>query len=451
MRDSGFTGLIGVAREDVTPPVGIYCRNWGAAQHDVAEGVHRALTLTTLTLQPDRQAKPLVLVDADLGWWADLPFERKFRRRVLTELGLDPSQYILAFSHTHSAPPLCDPEPQWQGGELLRAYTERVYAAILGTTRKALAAAQPATLEWHTGRCSLASNRDLRDGKRIVCGYNPETRADDTLVVGRVTDAAGTIIATIANYACHPTTLAWQNRLISPDFVGAMRETMQQETGAPAMFLQGASGELSPRYQYVGDTGVADTHGRQLAFAALATLADMEPVGHELVYGGIVESGAPLAIWKRQPYPVSQELGAAVRTVELPLKDWPGAAELKRQYETCSDRTIAERLRRKLRVREALGDNKTYPLDLWVWRVGDAVIIGSLVEAYSCLQQELRLRFPQRTIVWILIHGSIGYLPPASSYDEDLYQVWQTPFERGALETLTDAGENAVRALFSDG
>jgi hypothetical protein len=452
MKHAGFTGRIGVAREDITPPVGIYCRNWGAAKHDTAEGVHRPLTLTTLTLQSDRQATPLVLVDADLtAWWSDLPFERRFRRRVLAEIGLDASQYIFGCSHTHSAPPLCDPEPQWQGGDLVPEYTEKVYAAVVQATRRALAAAQPTTLEWHTGRCSLASNRDLRDGRRFVCGYNPEIRADDTLVVGRVTDAAGKITVTIVNYACHPTTLAWQNKLISPDFVGAMRETMQQETGATAMFLQGASGELSPKYQYVGDTGVADMHGRQLGFAALATLAEMEPPGCELVYDGIVESGAPLATWKRQQSLVSRKLCAVVRTVELPLKDWPAAAELKLQHKTCPDRTMAERLRRKLRIREALGDDKTYPLEVWVWRVGDAVIVGSLVEAYSCLQQKLRSCFPGRTIVWMnLINGSIGYLPPAPSYDEDVYQVWQTPFERGGLEALTEAAEKAVRALFPD-
>ena len=31
------------------------------------------------------------------------------------------------------------------------------------------------------------------------------------------------------NYACHPTTLAWQNTLISPDYVGAC-EVIERET-----------------------------------------------------------------------------------------------------------------------------------------------------------------------------------------------------------------------------
>jgi hypothetical protein len=142
-------------------------------------------------------------------------------------------------------------------------------------------------------------------------------------------------------------------------------------------------------------------------------------------------------------------LRSSLATAKLQLKDWPAAAELRNQYKNCPDRTMAERLRRKLRVREALGDEKTYPVEIWVWRVGDAAIVGSLVEAYSCLQQGLRSRFPDRTVVWVLVQGSIGYLPPASLYDEEVYQVWQTPFERGGLEALTDAAESAVQELFS--
>jgi len=38
-----------------------------------------------------------------------------------------------------------------------------------------------------------------------------------------------------------------------------------------------------------------------------------------------------------------------------------------------------------------------------------------------------------------LINGSIGYLPPEEDYDKDIYQVWQTPFDRGALEEFIEA------------
>ena len=68
-RHASFHGRIGVARADITPPVGIYSRNWGAAKHDVAESIHLTLTLTVLTLTPLEGGSTLVLIDADLGWW----------------------------------------------------------------------------------------------------------------------------------------------------------------------------------------------------------------------------------------------------------------------------------------------------------------------------------------------------------------------------------------------
>ena len=40
----------GFARADITPPVGIYHRMWGAALHDRATGVHSPLTATALWL-----------------------------------------------------------------------------------------------------------------------------------------------------------------------------------------------------------------------------------------------------------------------------------------------------------------------------------------------------------------------------------------------------------------
>ena len=170
--------------------------------------------------------------------------------------------------------------------------------------------------------CALATNRDLWDAEadRFACGYNPGKPADDTLLVARATDDAGEVRATIFNYACHPTTLAWENRLLSPDYVGAAREVLEGAYRAPALFLQGASADLAPRDDYVGDTAVADRNGRQLGYAAAAAIEGLPPPGSRLVYTGIVPSGANLGTWEFRPCSAEQARsrrgagGAAGRT-----------------------------------------------------------------------------------------------------------------------------------------
>src|SRR5439155_14442721 len=133
-------------------------------------------------------------------------------------------------------------------------------------------------------------------------------------------------IASVVNYACHPTTLAWENTLISPDFPGAMRELVHGATGAPCIFIQGASGDLGPREGYVGDPAVADRNGRQLAHAALAVLEALPPPLTRFVYTGAVISGATLVPRAHQPLPAEgRERIARWRlrrwTVDLPYRD----------------------------------------------------------------------------------------------------------------------------------
>ena len=214
--------------------------------------------------------------------------------------------------------------------------------------------------------------------------------------MGRVTaDDDGRVLGTIVNYACHPTTLAWENTLISPDFIGAMREVVEAHTaGAPSLFLQGASGELGPAHQYVGDPAVADRHGRRLGFAALSALEGMLPPGQALRFDGVVESGAPLAVWLPTPFEPSGVLDGGLVEVPLPLKPMPTIEELEAQRAATDDRPLAERLFRKLQIVKNLsgGDHQVFPA--WVWRAGDSLLIAHANEAYSCFQEDLRAAFP---------------------------------------------------------
>ncbi len=56
-----------VARCDITPPIGMYHRMWGAALHDRATGVHRPLEATLLWIEPHPPAtgEPQVVVSLD--------------------------------------------------------------------------------------------------------------------------------------------------------------------------------------------------------------------------------------------------------------------------------------------------------------------------------------------------------------------------------------------------
>ena len=190
------------------------------------------------------------------------------------------------------------------GGDLIGPYLDQMTETCARIAKEARDAAKPATFVYGTARCALAAHRDFWDAetKQFVCGFNPDGPADDTVLVAKaVADEDGRTLGTVVNYACHPTTLAWENTLISPDYVGAMRAVVEGITGAPCLFLQGASGDLGPRDGYVGDTTVADRNGRQLGFAALSGLESLPAPGTHFEYAGPVVSGAILGTWKHRP------------------------------------------------------------------------------------------------------------------------------------------------------
>jgi hypothetical protein len=230
-----------------------------------------------------------------------------------------------------------------------------------------------------------------------------------------------------------------------------MREIVEQHTGnAPCLFLQGASGDLSPREQYAGDVTIAEANGRRLGFAALAVIESMLPPRTALRYGGVVESGAPLATWDRVAFEPPDGLETACFEIAMPLKKLPSESELRQELDACIDRVVAERLRRKLRVISHVGSGPTCATPAWIWRVGRSIIVGQPNEAYSLLQQALRRRYPDHAVIVMnLVNGSCGYLYPPELADRDIYQVWQSPFDRNALPALIDGCQRVIDRMIS--
>jgi hypothetical protein len=283
----------------------------------------------------------------------------------------------------------------------------------------------------------------------VVVGYDPDTPADDTVLVGRVTDGSGRVRATIVNYACHPTTLGGQNRLISPDYVGAMRETVESATnGAPCVFLLGAAAELAPRRQYVKDPAVADENGRQLGHAVVSALAGM--FGHQtcLRYQGVEESGTRLGRWGEVAQVPDRALAAAQIDVDLPLKKDLLPVDLDEQLRACEDRVLAERLERMGHLRRRFVNKRWSSIPIWLWRLGDAIVVATPMEAHSRVQTSLRERFQEQAVVVVnIVNGSDGYLVADAEYDLGTYQSTVTPFDRGGLEKVIESVSHAIEHL----
>ena len=458
---------LGVARAEITPPVGIYHRMWGAATHERATGVHRPLTATVLCLAPlaDESVPPtfLLAVDHCLLWGSE---QQELLEQLAARTGVAISRIVVCWSHTHAAGLLDRSRAAEPGGELIGPTLDALHATLADLMTRARDTLEPACLVYGTGECRLAANRDYFEPAtgRPVCGYNPTGPADRTTLVARALARDGRTLCTVVNYACHPTTLAWGNTLISPDFPGAMREVLEEaEGGAPCVFLQGASADLGPRHGFVERTEVADRNGRQLGHAALSALEGLDPPETVWTYGGAVVSGATLGAWSAEP--VGPSASAALEQFrfqhfEVPLAyrpDLPKRDEVlasratwearKREAEGRGEVTAArdahamiERMDRQLTRLRVLPPDPKFPLPVWTWRLGDAVWIACEGELYQSFQQELRRRFPELAVIVVtLANGSrVTYLPEAAAYGQGSYPESISLLARGALEELVE-------------
>jgi hypothetical protein len=458
---------------------------WGAATHDRSTGVHRPLTATVIVLReltdhPDSDGdgarqQILIAVDHCLLWTAEM---KALLDSVSAAANVGRDELTVFFSHTHGAGLMGWERRELPGGDLIPPYLDDLAAKIAGLIGEAAARLEPATVVYGRGRSDLATNRDFLDESRAkyVCGFNPAGLADDTVLVGRIVGGSNRTLATIVNYACHPTTLAWENTLISPDYVGAMREVVETATGAPCCFIQGASGDIGPREGFVGDVDVADRNGRRLGFAALAAIEALPEPGLNYSYVGPVVSGATLGIWRHQPETADRIVRLSEwkpGRVVVPLayrSDLPAVADLERDIaewrsveetahaagrpdEARDARAMIERATRRLTRAALLPAGRDYPYPIIGWRIGDAVWLAFDGEHYNVLQRTLRDRFPGVTlIIGTIANGSnVWYLPDADSYGKGLYQEEAAILAQGCLERVIEAADGLIRNLISSG
>ena len=458
--------VLGVARAKVTPPDGIYHRMWGAAKHDQAIGTHRCLFATVAAFGPiEGEGIVQILVALDHCVMGALE-HRALVAAIAAGCQMPEERITVVFSHTHGAGLMSLDRVALPGGHLIPAYLESLGAECARLAASAISTAVPVWGAYGVGRCNLARYRDFYDAEigQYVVGYTPGRTVDDTVVVARFTNEQGYPVATVINYACHPTTLAWDNPYISPDFVGAAREVVEDMIRVPCIFLQGASGELGPKRGFTGDVDQAERNGFILGHAAASAFHALSPAGTEYFYAGPVVSGATIGTWHdrsihgmkkrecekwkharwQEPLKYREGIGTVAGVSaerDTLLAQECEARGANRLAEAADLRALAERKTRLLQRLSQLPEGTHYPLQVVLWEMGQAVWIIVQGESYSLLQTTLRERFPDLILIVATIAGDWGasYLPPREVYGKGIYQETIAVVEAGSLEQLIES------------
>jgi hypothetical protein len=246
----------GTAKIDITPPVGFAMWGYGSRHDQPSVGVLEPLHARVLVLEGG--STRIALVSLDLGRPPVRDSFERLRKRVARSAKID--VLLLAASHTHHGPVL--ELDAWPTKE--KPYVQTLEESLGTAIEKAAASLVPARWSAASGHVPANRNRHSRQ---------PVKPTDAELVVLRVEDDTGKALAHVVNFAAHPVMLPVADRRFSPDYAGGLASAIEKARGGVCLFMQGASGDLSPAPAR-GET--PHDFGAGLGRKALALCADVK-------------------------------------------------------------------------------------------------------------------------------------------------------------------------------
>ncbi len=359
---------------------------------------------------------------------------------------------MIAATHTHAG-------PAGLRRDLDEPLTEMMARTVAGAIEAAHRSLRPAVLKAGRGSVdSVSQNRrdpagPFDDAMRVLLFDSPDPR-----------DGA---IASVVNFACHPTVLFGTNMLISADYPGHAIRTVQGVLGAaPVLFLNGACGDVNPAWiEQRHDE--AHRVGTIVGSEAARRLQELRPLGNQHKVWTIrwdELSDKPVTSGEL----VEPRIRVLSRNVAVPLRrleppEWYDArmSALERQRES-TDEGDAEAMRRVMEqivrfrtergVAERIqtgGEQRFAHPEVQAIGLGRGCVVLGLpgeffVETGRAIQEAAAM---PHLLVACYANHYVGYLVPKHSFDEGGYEPGVAMLGESAEETLRLAAIDVLREI----
>ncbi len=365
---SGDEYLVGTAIGNVTPnkqeleSQNVYMGGYGLwKSRGPATTIHDPLSVRAICIERDAGSFCLVVADS-LG----IPGPISKQINKLARLNGLPGKtaILVSATHTHAAPDLLG---LWGGAPV--EYEERLITETVATIAAAYRAMVPSRLYMATTRAPAYNRR----------GWGFTDDAMSLLIIRDLENAVN--LGTLINFASHPVSSPAANPAVSSDYVHFLRKMMADQTHAPAIFVNGALGDVTPGQRAPDYWQSAQNYGGALASAAISKMPEAQEI--------------------------RGEISVEQRTLKLPVNNWT--------------LNIAQLL--GLLSAEISGPfwNRAVETSVSYIRIGDDVEIVTLPgEPLTRLGLAVKtsMRAPL-SMIFAQTDGSLGYFVPADEWETD--------------------------------
>ena len=273
---------------DISCKVGAPLAGYGI--EDISVAKLDDLQLHGLALD-DGSTKTLLMSFDLLGMDADTI--RRMRHACAAALGVGDANVMLTCTHTHGGPHArrysrqknygMKPDPFAKAEDIDGEYVAFLESATVEAVKNLVADGKwrECRVGFFSSQCDENRNRRYTTAENCA-SFNAHRRALHQLTTGIADKELGTValfdsatmspIYVIGNYAAHPLAAHSPGRgglRITSDFPGFYRRYVASETGAAAMFVSGACGDLVPKDDELG-VNAARKVGENLAMASVA-------------------------------------------------------------------------------------------------------------------------------------------------------------------------------------